>query len=72
MAFSHSDTRNELRNILGSSVKSTTSSTPYSLNNVYSRSGKTVKQPKHSIFEIKIFDFPVSAIYKMNKTDEKQ
>ena len=72
MAFSHSDTRNELRNILGSSVKSRTSSTPYSPNNVYSRSWKTVKQPKYSIFEIKIFDFPVSAIYKMNKTDEKQ
>ena len=31
-----------------------------------------MKQPKRSIFEIKIFDVPGSAIYKMDETDEKE
>ena len=61
-----------LRNILGLSVKPRTSSTPYRTNNVYSGSRKTMKQPKRSIFEIKIFDVPGSAIYKMDETDEKE
>ena len=72
MASSHNDISNKLRNILDSSVKSRTSSTPYRPNNVYSRSRKTIKQPKRSTFEIKIFDFPSSAIYKIDKIDEKQ
>ena len=71
MASSHNDISNELRNILGSPVKSRTSSTPYRPNNVYLRSGKTMKQPKRSTFEIKMFDFPGSAIYKMDEIDEK-
>ena len=69
MVSSHNDISKELRNILGSSVKSRTSSTPYGPNNVYSRSRKTMKQPKRNTFEIKIFDFPGSAIYKMDKID---
>ena len=72
MASSHNDISNELNNILGSSVKSRTSSTPYRPNNVYSRRKKTMKQSKRSIFEIKIFDFPGIAIYKMDETDEKK
>ena len=72
MASSHNDISDELRNILGSSVKSRTSSAPYRPNNVYSRSRKTMKQPKRSTFEIKIFDFPGSDIYKMDEIDEKQ
>ena len=31
-----------------------------------------MKQPKRGTFEIKIFDFPGSAIYKANEIDEKQ
>ena len=31
-----------------------------------------MKQPKRSIFEIKIFDFPGIAIYKMDEIDERQ
>ena len=31
-----------------------------------------MKQPKRSTFEIKIFDVPGSAIYKMDETDEKE
>ena len=72
MASSHNDISNELKNILGSSVKSRTSNTPYRPNNVYSRSKKTMKQPKRSTFEITIFDFPGSAVYKMDEIDEKQ
>ena len=72
MASSHNDVSNELINILGSSVKSRTFSTPYRPNNVYSRSRKTMKQPKRSTFEIKIFDFPGSVIYMMDEIDEKQ
>ena len=72
MASSHNDISDELKNILGSSVKSRTSNTPYRPNNVYSRSKKTMKQPKRSTFEITIFDFPGSAVYKMDEIDEKQ
>ena len=31
-----------------------------------------MKQPKRGTFEIKIFDFPGSAIYKMDEINEKQ
>ena len=72
MASSHNNISNELRNILGSSVKSKTSSTLYRPNNVYSQIRKTMKQSKRSTFEIKSFDFPGSAIYKMDEIDEKQ
>ena len=72
MASSHNDISNELRNILGSSVRPRTSSTPYRPNNVYSRNRKFKKKPKRGTFEIKIFDFPGSAIYKMDEIDEKQ
>lgn len=33
---------------------------------------KTLKQSKRGTFEIKIFDFLSSAIYKMDKIDERQ
>ena len=33
---------------------------------------KIVKQPKSSTFEIKIFDFSGSPIYKIDENDEKQ
>ena len=72
MASWHNDIINELRNVLGSSVRSRTISTPYRPNNIYSRSRKTMKQPKRSTSEIKIFDLPGSAIYKMDEIDEKQ
>ena len=72
MASSLNDISNELRNTLGSSVKSRASSTPYRPNNVYSRKRKTMKQSKRSIFEIKIFDFRGIAIYKMDEIDERQ
>ena len=72
MVSLHNRISNELRNILGLSVKSRTSSTPYRPNNVYSGTRKTMKQPKRSTFEIKIFDVPGSAIYKMDEIDEKQ
>ena len=72
MAASYNDISNEIRNILGSFVKSRTFSTPYRLNKVYSQSRKTLKRPKHGRFETKIFDFPDSAIYKMDEIDGKQ
>ena len=72
MAASYNDISNEIRNILGSFVKSRTFSTPYRLNKVYSQSRKTLKRPKHGRFETKIFYFPDSAIYKMDEIDGKQ
>ena len=69
MASSHNDISNELRNILGSSVKSRTSSTPYRPNMFYSRNKKFMKQPKRGTFKIRIFDFPSSAIYEMDEID---
>ena len=72
MVSLHNDISNELKNILGSSVKPRTSSKSYRpMNNVYSGSRETMKQPKRSTFEIKIFDVPGSAIYKMDESDEK-
>ena len=71
MVSLHNHISKELRNILGLSVKSRTSSKPYRPNDVYSGSRKTMKQPKCSTFEIKIFDVPGSAIDKMDKSDEK-
>ena len=64
MASSHNDISKELRNILGSSVKSIT--------HHIAKIMKTMKQPKRSTFEIKIFDFPGSVIYKIDEIDEKQ
>ena len=72
MASSHNDISNELKNILGSFVKSRTSSTSCRPNNVYSRNRKFMKQPKRGTFEIKIFDIPGSAFYKMGEIDERQ
>ena len=71
MVSLHNHISKELRNILGLSVKSRTSSKPYRPKDVYSGSRKTMKQPKCSTFEIKIFDVPGSAIDKMDKSDEK-